>query len=633
MRSGSVVGLLALAGVANAFYIPGTHPTNYDVGQEVPVTVNVLTPDTEGNSQTLKSLISYDYYHPSFHFCQPQGGPKRVSESLGSIIFGDRIQTSPFDVSMQTDTECYHLCTSTIPASDAKFVNDRIREDYKYNILVDGLPAARVKYDTLTETEYYSNGFELGEVIGADENGDGGVPHLNNHYEIIVEYHQIQDKYRVVGVIIQPESRAHRADPCAKTGEAVTPMILSEETDNQVDYTYSVRWQHSDTVWATRWDKYLHTSAPQIHWFSLINSAVIVAMLTALTAGTVIRALRHDFARYNALDFDSEDAMVQEDSGWKLIHGDVFRPPRRRMTLSVLLGSGAQLFFMTGATILFCALGFLSPQQRGGVGTFMVIVWTLCSFVSGYVSARTYRTLGGEAWKQNLVLTPLLVPGVVFGTFFLLNLFLVGAGSSGAVPFGTMVLIVALWFLISVPLSVAGSLLGFRQPPIAAPIKTNQIPRQIPEQVTYLKPIPSMMLAGILPFGAIFVELYFIMNSIWHHQAYYMFGFLFLCYGMMIVTCAAVTVLMSYFQLCSENYHWWWRSFFTAGATAFYIFINSLIYWATRLSFGGHNVTSSVLYLGYSLMISFLAFVLTGTIGFFSTYAFVRKIYGAIKVD
>ncbi len=39
-----------------------------------------------------------DYYNPAFHFCQPEGGPKRQSESLGSILFGDRIFNSPYDV-------------------------------------------------------------------------------------------------------------------------------------------------------------------------------------------------------------------------------------------------------------------------------------------------------------------------------------------------------------------------------------------------------------------------------------------------------------------------------------------------------------------------------------------------------
>ena len=108
--------------------------------------------------------------------------------------------------------------------------------------------------------------------------------------------------------------------------------------------------------------------------------------------------------------------------------------------------------------------GLLSPSNRGSIGTVMILLYTIFGFVGGYVSARVYKTFGGESWKQNIALTPVLIPGIVFATFFLLNLFLWGKQSSGAVPFTTMLLIVGIWFLISVPLSFAGSWIGFRQP-------------------------------------------------------------------------------------------------------------------------------------------------------------------------
>lgn len=44
-----------------------------------------------------------------------------------------------------------------------------------------------------------------------------------------------------------------------------------------------------------------------------------------------------------------EDA--QEESGWKQVHGDVFRPPRKGMLLSVFLGQGTQIFIMTFITL------------------------------------------------------------------------------------------------------------------------------------------------------------------------------------------------------------------------------------------------------------------------------------------
>ena len=100
------------------------------------------------------------------------------------------------------------------------------------------------------------------------------------------------------------------------------------------------------------------------------------------------------------------------------------------------------------------------------------------------------------------------------------------------------------------------------------------------------------------------------MGNIWSGRLYYMFGFLFLCYALMVVTCAAVTVLLVYLLLCSENYHWQWRAFGTAGASAGYVFANAMLYWMSKLSLG--SFTSGVLYVGYSALISFLFFILTG---------------------
>jgi len=255
-------------------------------------------------------------------------------------------------------------------------------------------------------------------------------------------------------------------------------------------------------------------------------------------------------------------------------------------------------------------LGFLSPSNRGSLATVMLLFYTLFAFVGGYVSARAYKFFEGQGWRRLFLYTPFVGPLFIFSVFFFLNLFVWARRASGAVPFTTMLVVILIWFVISVPLSLAGSWLGFKARAIASPVRTNQIPRQIPPASGYMRPIPSMLLVGVLPFGAIFVELYFIMNSIWTGKVYYMFGFLFICYGLMIITCAAVTVLMIYFLLCAESYHWQWRSFFTAGSSAMYVFAYAILYWIRTLSFS--SWTSGVLYLGYSGLIAVAWFVLTG---------------------
>jgi len=533
-----LLGALSLSSLASAFYLPGVAPTDYKKGDKVPLYVNRLTPSNSGKMPELHSVFSFDYYHPKLNFCQPKDRPEHVSESLGSILFGDRILTSPFELYMGKDETCKKQCgTRKYDPKMAGFVNRRIWQNYHLNMLVDGLPvAAATENERGTE---FKQGFPLGFIINPEpEESKIPMSYINNHYTFTIDYHEVPARsgdphYRVVGVTVHPESRSSKEDN-TKSGancDDKTPIALKLEGNTDVLFTYSVHWKPSKTAWATRWDRYLGVDNPKIHWFSLVNSAIIVIFLTSMVGMVLLRALRKDITRYNQLDLNED---VQDDSGWKLIHGDVFRPPKNPMLLSIFLGSGSQLFFMAGITIAFALLGFLSPSNRGSLGTVAILLYTLLGFIGGYVSARVYKTLGGEAWKQNIIYTPVLVPGIVFSTFFFLNLFLVFKQSSGAVPFTTMLALIGIWFVISVPLSFAGSWFGFKAPVLEAPVRTNQIPRQIPPPLTYLRPIPSLLLAGILPFGAIFVELYFMMNSIWFHKVYYMFGFLFVCYGIMV---------------------------------------------------------------------------------------------------
>ena len=88
---------------------------------------------------------------------------------------------------------------------------------------------------------------------------------------------------------------------------------------------------------------------------------------------------------------------------------------------------------------------------------------------------------------------------------------------------------------------------------------------------------------------------------------------------------------MCYFQLCAEDYHWWWRSFLTAGCSGLYLFLYSLVYMFSKMVMT--RGVSILLYVGYMLIASYSFFTLTGTIGFLACFFFVRIIYGAVKVE
>lgn len=580
--------LLSLSSTA-AFYLPGSAPRDYLEGEKIDVFVNTLTPML--NSK-LKSLISYDYYDSRFHFCSPEGGPERQPESLGSILFGDRILSSPYEIRMLENSTCQKLCQASVPKEDAAFINGRIREDYGLNLLIDGLPSSEMRRDSKTgETFLDAQGFNLGDdELNPDE------PALNNHYDIYIQYHmRDEDHFRVVGVLVYPSTVnsmvAGSTEPDCFNKQ---PFYLSEETGNEFFYTYSVSFLESDIPWGLRWDAYLHVFDPRIHWFSLINSLIIAGFLVFMVGMVLLRSISRDIHRYNAVDLSDE---VQEDYGWKLVHGEVFRLPQRPMLLSVMVGNGIHLIMMCIVTLVFALFGFLSPSNRGSLATVLLICWTFFGCVSGYASARTYTTLGGEQWKTNLILTAVLFPTVVFTIIGMLNFFLIFASASGAVPFGTILAVLLLWFLISAPLSVAGYFYGMKHGAFINPVRVASIPRQIPPKPWYLSTWPAAILGGILPFGAAFVELYFVLSSLFGNRAYYAFGFLFLTFVIVALTTATVTVLFVYFLLCAEEYRWHWRSFLIGGGSAFWLFAYGVWYWASRLYLNGF--TSVVLYFGY----------------------------------
>merc|ERR1711948_151273 len=174
-----------------------------------------------------------------------------------------------------------------------------------------------------------------------------------------------------------------------------------------------------------------------------------------------------------------------------------------------------------------------------------------------------------------------------------------------------------------------GAFFGYKKAPISLPVRTNQIPRQIPAQPWYISGVFSSLVGGILPFGAVFTELFFIMSSIWQHQFYYLFGFLMLV--IVVITCAEISITLTYFQLTNEDYTWHWRSFLASGSSAFYVFLYSCLYYYTRMQIG--HYVGALLYFGYMFVISYTFALLTGSIGFAATFFFVKVIYGSIKID
>jgi len=405
-----------------------------------------------------------------------------------------------------------------------------------------------------------------------------------------------------------------------------------------VIYSYEVYWEEDKIPWTDRWDIYL-VSAPddEVHLFSILNSLMVCIVLSVTVASILIRTLKKDIANYNAIRAiklsSADDYEMVDESGWKLLHGDVFRPPRNSLVfLCVAVGTGAQLVTAIGLTLFSGFVGILSPMNKGQTLTSIIFLYVLTGSVAGYTSSRLYKYFEkGLAWKRVALLTATAFPATVVGMFLVLDIFLAFQGAATAVSIWTILSIFLLWVCVSAPLVFVGTYFGFRAKKVDVPTKTNQIARVIPEISWYLKPMYSFLLGGMLPFGNVCIEVYFVMSALWLHQIYYVMGFLFAVLIVLIISTAETTIVFCYLQLAAEDHQWWWRSFFNGASVGLYLFLYSVWFFFSQMQLVGFLPV--MIYATYMSMISIALALFSGAVGVLSCFWFIKTIYGAIKVD
>jgi transmembrane 9 superfamily member 2/4 len=344
----------------SGFYFPGVKPHSFKDGERVQLKVNALT--------STHTQIPRDYYR--LPFCQPQDGPKMASENLGEFLTGNKIQTSPYVFTMRENAFCQKLCQKTLDRTDAAKLRLHIKYGYHNNWIIDNLPSAAIGMSKDgEEKKRYAGGFPIGFMHPDDD-----MPYVYNHVNIHIQYHNVSDGNRVVGFAVEPlsvkhqfqgnyvwdgnslEGFSHPLETCPNAKQLTRDDISSPQIVKQgevIIYTYDVMWELSDIEWSSRWDVYLsedHLVPAQVHWYSITNSILVVLFLSLLVVSVLVRNLRRDIDAYNALaalaDEEKDDDV--DETGWKLIHADVFRPPSTYpMLYCVFLGSGAQLCVAT----------------------------------------------------------------------------------------------------------------------------------------------------------------------------------------------------------------------------------------------------------------------------------------------
>ncbi|XP_020579387.1 transmembrane 9 superfamily member 11 [Phalaenopsis equestris] len=630
------------------FYLPGSYPHKYRIGDPLYVKVNSLTSiDTE---------MPFSYY--SLPFCRPLEGIKDSAENLGELLMGDRIENSPYLFRMFTNESDLILCrTDSLTASDLALLKKRIDEMYQVNVLLENLPA--IRYTTKEDLVLRWTGYPIGVRVGDSH-------FIFNHLKFTVLVHKYEEPatvaaasansavatseggrdvpgYMVVGFEVIPCSYQHDTESIknlkmydhypTKIQCEPTTVAMAVKEKQPLAFTYEVSFVESDIRWPSRWDAYLKMEGAKVHWFSILNSLMVIAFLAGIVLLILLRTVRRDLTRYEELDKEAQAQMNEELSGWKLVVGDVFRAPGNATLLCLMVGDGVQILGMAVVTILFAALGFMSPASRGTLVTGMIFFYLILGIAAGYAAVRLWKTIkcgDHSGWMSISWKVACFFPGITFIILTTLNFLLWGSQSTGAIPFSLFIILLLLWFCISVPLTLIGGYLGAKASHVEFPVRTNQIPREIPPQK-----YPSWLLvlgAGTLPFGTLFIELFFIMSSLWMGRVYYVFGFLFIVLILLVVVCAEVSLVLTYMHLCVEDWKWWWKSFFSSGSVAIYIFLYSVNYLVFDLKSLSGPV-SATLYLGYSLFMAVAIMLATGTVGFLSSFWFVHYLFSSVKLD
>jgi len=570
------------------------------VGDTIPVAMNKVWPFNNPHE-------TYPYY--DFPFCQPTEGVEQHWMTLGQVLRGDRLVNSLYSIRFRTDLEANTVCDRNMSAAEVQQLKDAVQQHYMFEFFVNDLPVVR----------------PFGIVSPKSATVDKDRIFLLTYMEFEVGYNGDQ----VVSVNVTSEMGLEHLTDITDLGD-----------QSFLPFKYSVKWKESSIPYHQALKTQVRNmvqnqhQSVNVHWLAIINSFVLMLLILSLLLLIIVRVVRSDLSRYLSIP-DEELNSVEEDSGWKLLHADIFRSPVHRIFLCAAVGSGAQLFSMI---MLIVIVGCIAQYyERGAVASAAVVCYMLTAFIGGFVSAAMYQTLGGEKWAWNIFLTALSFTGPVFGVWCINNTIAWGYGSTSAFPFGYIVLLFGLWACITFPLTVLGGIVGRRRSQKRAettgrmfPCKTNRLARQVPSCHWYQAPATQLLAVGFLPFSSIYIELHYIFNSIWGSKIYTLYGMLLLAFLMLLCVAATVTVLFTYFHLNAEDYRWWWRSFLSGSALSIFFYAYCIYFYFQT---GMYGLLQSSFFFLYSAVVAYGLALVMGCVSFGATFWFILYIYSSIKVE
>ena len=204
-----------------------------------------------------------------------------------------------------------------------------------------------------------------------------------------------------------------------------------------------------------------------------------------------------------------------------------------------------------------------------------------------------------------------------------LNVPLSLVGAATAVSLDSLLSLAAMWACFMVPSLVAGSCLGRRVTKIKVPVETNEVVRDIPQDLAPWQPFAMAICCGVFTSSTIGGEWLLVMCAMWLDLTS-----LLVIFALSIFTCAGISIVVTYEQLRLGNHRWWWQAFWNgASAGGSMMCLLSLLFLLKLPHPMPQSVLSVWMYLMYSGMICICFGLLCGSISFLASFAFTRFLY------
>lgn len=665
----------------------GYQATSYKTGDKVELLVNKVESD---NTQ-----LPFGYYDLPF-VCPPGSEPKPLALSLGQILKGDRIWQSNYDLKFGIDAPCLRLCDLMTKDNGLKKADKLIREGYVVHWSVDGLPGATTFVSGNNDNKYYAAGFPLG-FVGKDD-----ISYIYNHVMLVIRYHKdkkVKGGYNIVGFEVYPKSVHNELCPgtsknfknFALTFEKKVPKSAKEQLDAQpkgprktrIPYTYAIYWREDNTIdYDSRWDLYYKGETGKshhIHWISFINSIVLLVLLSLAVAMVLARVLKSDLQKLSKTPHIplSDDLQTTtptspvspSTSNWKSLISEVHNRPVFSLILSIFVSSGVQtLIVVVGVITMFTINSQFSldnspanmffNNHQGAFFSLTITFFVMSSLIPSFVGVILHKMFNNEDINDQFdtpkyvrlsILFSGFLPILIATIIFTLNFFVWAKSSSYAIPFGTFIVLILIFFVFQLPLGVIGGYYGNRTKFDKKSFiltffnekkngkdddKPNWKSKKIGKLPLFLQPVLSTVVFGLIPFGIVYVELLFILNSMWLEKTtfYFMYGFLLVTILVIVVVIAESTILACYMSLAIyQNPNWHWLCFRVGSSIGWYIFAYSFYYFFCILNV--RDFVSILLYFAYMSLVSGLIALACGSVGLITGFVFISKIYGTVKLD